>query len=167
MGEQETLLPLDPNKVQVPIIVGRQELAEHDRAGVEQIEHLLRAAHDHSGEPTPVGRPVMRQSGIRGSHRRADHDASPAQGVRPARLASTDLVGPAQARDVADARCSAAHRHEERAPGDSDRRSGGGRDSRRARCAPSARHRRSRSAPEPASGSRRSLRNGRPRRTRR
>jgi hypothetical protein len=57
---QETLLPLDPDKVQVPVIVGRRELAEHDRAGVEQIEHLLCAAHDH---PANLHQSVARSCG--------------------------------------------------------------------------------------------------------
>src|SRR6266487_2885554 len=47
MREQETLLPIDPEQVQVPVVVGRREFAERDRAAAEQIEHPLRAAHDH------------------------------------------------------------------------------------------------------------------------
>jgi hypothetical protein len=32
MGEQDALLPVDPERVQVPIVVGRRELAERDFA---------------------------------------------------------------------------------------------------------------------------------------
>ena len=46
MGEQKALLALDPEKVQIPVVVARSGLAERDFAA-EKIEHLLRAPHDH------------------------------------------------------------------------------------------------------------------------
>jgi hypothetical protein len=47
VGEQETLLALDPDEVQIPVLIARSGLAERDVAAAEKIEHLLRAPHDH------------------------------------------------------------------------------------------------------------------------
>src|SRR6266540_2818186 len=57
VGEEEALLPLDPYEVQVPVVVARRELAEDELAAAEQIEHLLRAPHDHPSNlpATPSG----------------------------------------------------------------------------------------------------------------
>ncbi len=52
--EQETLLPVDPEQVQIPVAVGRGEFAERERTAAEQIEHLLRAAHDHAANLAPA-----------------------------------------------------------------------------------------------------------------
>jgi hypothetical protein len=46
VGEQKTLLPLDPDEVQVPVLVARRKLAEHELAIAQQIEPLLGATHD-------------------------------------------------------------------------------------------------------------------------
>ncbi len=56
MGEEEALLPLDPDEVQVPVVVGRRELAEGDGAAAEEIEHLLGAPHDHPANLPAIGR---------------------------------------------------------------------------------------------------------------
>src|SRR6266540_4331839 len=111
LGEQETLLPLDPNEVQVPVIVARRELAEGELAAAEQIEHLLRAPHDHRSNlpATPSGsgcglvfvdQPaeqivaarVKRQGGSR-DRRRPIRRRQPKRAMRPMRVVVPHIDG--------------------------------------------------------------------------
>jgi len=53
VGEQEALLAVDPEKVQIPVVVARSGLAERDFAA-EKIEHLFvhRTTTQRTYQPT-------------------------------------------------------------------------------------------------------------------
>lgn len=54
MREQQTLATIDLEQVQIPVTVGRVELDERHLLPAQQVEHLLRAAHDHRPQTLPA-----------------------------------------------------------------------------------------------------------------
>lgn len=84
MGEKETLLALDPDEVQVPVLVARRQVAQGELATVQQVEHLLGATHDHTANlPTAGSRFTLRPC-TRGSARRGGRGGARESAERPA-----------------------------------------------------------------------------------
>jgi hypothetical protein len=149
VGEQEALLAVDPENVQIPVVVARSGLAERDFAA-EKIEHLLRAptttqrtyqptAPDSRSDAVLVDQPTEQSSAtdIRKtcSGRSVVEPVRRCEPERPVWPVSV-VVPDVNPEDTLDG---------------VGRRSGDGRGSRRVRSLPTAPRRRSHWAPAPAS----------------